>query len=331
LSFLSTPNTTASATMNRRNRQFGGWDRIFLTTLSGDQWKTLHRQHNEAGLKLTNRVGPLGSRIRFSLRGATCMAVLGGMFLQYLRGLQNPLIVEACATINVDRTALMIIEGCLWGLAGLILHFAVPRELSLSRARRAVFPTAALAGRRSAARIETFAASHETWLNQWKAIGRQPSVLGRWFGSGLLYDPWAGPITMVVLMIVSVAPLMTRWSAILPVWGTAFFGVVAIIGTYRLAWIRSARRLLPAAVACIEEKQCPSCGYDLSGVRPALEGAGSSLGPAVCHECGVDWPMVVPRPALTAEELKSLEPKPNDPADLAQPSAKKVRAPLEME
>jgi len=48
--------------------------------------------------------------------------------------------------------------------------------------------------------------------------------------------------------------------------------------------------------ATLQSRQCPGCGYDLTALADGTDPGGGVLGPAVCPECGVRWPLVPPWP-----------------------------------
>lgn len=73
-----------------------------------------------------------------------------------------------------------------------------------------------------------------------------------------------------------------------------FVAVLVIIGIATL----SRRNRIQRTVWNIEQRTCPACSYDLTGVEA---GIGPELteefhfGPRRCPECGMHWPLVPPR------------------------------------
>jgi len=65
--------------------------------------------------------------------------------------------------------------------------------------------------------------------------------------------------------------------------------LIALLLLFIPRWVRRAkiRRLL----RCADARQCPECGYDLSGVVIAAPQA-AALGPPTCPECGATWPLI---------------------------------------
>ena len=58
-----------------------------------------------------------------------------------------------------------------------------------------------------------------------------------------------------------------------------------------------ARRRFVALSRTTPQRACPTCGYDLKGLPPAIETGmlkGLDAGPRVCPECGTLWPLVPP-------------------------------------
>lgn len=94
-----------------------------------------------------------------------------------------------------------------------------------------------------------------------------------------------------------------------PVMGGADVGAFpAVIGVCLMLWSLTFvpfRREIRIMVSRVDRRECMRCGYDLTGVPAGLNGC-EELGPRVCHECGLLWPLVLPEP-MAAEEKKAGE------------------------
>lgn len=148
-------------------------------------------------------------------------------------------------------------------------------------------------------RASTQSVSQQAELAAW--LGREVAERRRYWFRGYLPGPWsarardvllAAAIVLTVLSLTAFAS--TLLTSILGCVGGAALGLVAVVlwGAYLASiWGRSSNRQRPRG------KRCPDCDYNLDGVLPAIEPAGSAgvdVGPRFCPECACGWPLVPP-------------------------------------
>jgi hypothetical protein len=168
-----------------------------------------------------------------------------------------------------------------------------PREIGILHARRVIFPRAALAGRRSDARLKDFLFHQADWRGEWQERVNIPERKDI-FPS---YDRMSRSVTLISISLLlvtrafqparSLGGIVSDWVPLIS---------IAYIGSIVFAMSKPLRRQVGRAMNLILEGRCPACRYDLAGLPPALTGEGAVLGPAHCPECATDWPMVVPDP-----------------------------------
>lgn len=287
---------------SRKPRTISRWDQLIADLSSPDQLNRLcrcrvgrHRfiveLHYPLGVVITSRRAGLLNALSF----LTAASILGLLVATRIR----PNMLEPIVSDGVIATAL-----CLLTLAAMPAFFQASRAaefpaLSLLSLRRTLAAAASRAGRRSQAKLDTIAASQPAYAAAWSAF--HAAKRNNVFPSGRLLDSSSRPFLFCGIILMGNG--FVAGNALDLALGVRGLDLIFMVtGLILIAWglslrpaARNLRRLLQRHAA----RHCPDCDFDLTSHPPALPTA-PNLGPAICPECGVPWPLVLPAPPWPA-------------------------------
>jgi hypothetical protein len=276
----------AADDMTRRKTQFQGWD-FWLGCSEG--FLPLSPMARRLRV-IAGKLKPLTPRQK--LQNVIVIIVLAFIALSFSIWSWNS---PRATLLLFVAVALSMVCGIVWAWKG------SPAEQRLARSQRVRFPRAALAGRRSDARIDRFLAIQSTWRRRWLELASAPATAN-------LMPPYDRVTTTARLSIAAFPAFGFSVHQLLglkdSVWITVGTVVIGMTIVFILAWQPGLRRFRKA-IDRIEHNKCHCCAESLANIAPAITGVGSKLGPAQCPSCGVDWPTVVPNPNFYYRELES--------------------------
>lgn len=107
-------------------------------------------------------------------------------------------------------------------------------------------------------------------------------------------NPYAARSGIEFIAAVAILLAIVEFGALPLAWALALLLIVT--GLVVALQVHRRDQLKPALIA-LDRCECPDCGYDLAGTTPGLpleRTNGVNVGPRLCPECGVPWPLVPP-------------------------------------